>query len=121
MATIAATGPVLSDDKTFTVTWEGFTTNGDVGAAVKVGRFADKTVHSDGAYGTGGNIVIEGSNNNVAWFPLSDHVGTAIDALNADTVGALIAENPLWIRPRLSAGTGTIDIDVILTGAVRGV
>ena len=123
MATVPATKVADPNINLMKVMWEGFATNGDVGAPIAMGDFADRTVQVFGTFGTGGEITMEGSNDPRAnpghagyagsvWFPLTDPQGNAIVKTAAS--GEAVTELPEWVRPRLSAGSGTIDIDVIL-------
>lgn len=96
------------------LTWEGFATNGDVGSPFGAPAYSDKTVHVKGNFGTGGTIVVEGSNDGVTYKTLTDPQGNAL-SFTAEGI-ELISESPLYIRPRLSAGTSTIDIDVFIVG-----
>lgn len=65
-------------------------------------------------FGTGGSVTLEGSNDGVTFFPLTDPQGNAI----TKTAAALevIEEVPRYIRPNCTAGDGTTDISVILWG-----
>ncbi len=118
MATITPTVTVF-DDKTFLAKWEGCG-NGDVGAPVELGRFADKTVHVFGTFGAGGDVDIQGSNDEAvasgSWGQCHDPTGTAISI--GDTNPLVVAENPLNIRPSVS-GDGTTDLTVVIFGAMR--
>lgn len=115
MAEVAARIEEIDNDGVILVTWETLT-DGDTGAPVKVARYSDKTVHSDGDYSGTAIITMQGSNNGTAWFTLTDHADTDI-TMGADTVGAVIAQNPLWIRPSVGAGDGSTDIDVYVVCA----
>ena len=117
MAVVPAREEMPDNDGVVVFTWETLT-DGDTGSPVLAARFADKTVHSDGNYSGTAVITMQGSNNNVAWFTLTDHADTDV-TMGADTVGAVIAQNPLWIRPSVGAGDGSTDIDVYLVCAPR--
>ena len=88
----------------------------DVGAALDPNgggiNFADKTVQAVGTWGSA-TFVLQGSNDGVVWFTLDDPLGDVI----SQTVDGLapVLENPLYIRPKTSGGTGT-DVDVVLSG-----
>jgi hypothetical protein len=60
---------------------------------------ADRTVQASGTFG-GATVAIEGSNNGSTWSPLTDPGGTAITFTSAGIEA--IAENPLYVRARLS-------------------
>jgi hypothetical protein len=84
--------------------WTGLL-NGDDGTPVEFFDLPEKTVSITGTFGSGGTIVIEGSNDGTNYFTLTDLQSTAI----SKTAAALeaIAENPRYIRPRVTAGDGT--------------
>ena len=98
------------------VTWEGLL-QGDDGSPVEISQFPDKSVHSDGSYTSTGAIAMQGSNTGTAWFALTKPGGAEI-SLTADTVGAMIVENPRFIRPLVTDGDGSTDIDVLLEAYV---
>jgi len=113
VATVAA---VITDDNRggVLITWEAITDTNLDGSAVDVSAYTDLTVHSDGNYGSGASVALQGSNNATAWFALTAPGGTAI-ALTADTVGALIVEEPKYIRCLNDAGgDANTDIDVFV-------
>lgn len=73
----------------------------------------DKTVHVTGTAGASFSMNIEGSNDGTNWVILTDPQGnvltfTAIDKLEQ------IQENPLYIRPNVTAGDGTTSVTVII-------
>lgn len=117
MAVVPAREEMPDNDGVVVITWETLT-DADTGSAVLAARYADKTVHSDGNYSGTATVTMQGSNNNTAWFTLTDHAGTDV-ILDADTTGFVIAENPLWIRPLVNSGDGSTDIDVYLVCAPR--
>lgn len=93
-------------------------TNGDSGGPLtdKDGAvaFADKTIQIKGTWGAGGTAVIEGSNDGVAYFTLNDPQGVAL-SFDADALASIL-ENPRYLRPRVTAGDGTTDLDVKIIG-----
>ncbi len=104
--------------------WETVT-DGDVGSPIyeKQGStvFSDKTVHIKGTPGVGFALDIEGSNDNITWVTLRnthDNADLTFSALTADELHGIL-ENPRYIRPNISGGDGTTDIDVIIVG--RGI
>lgn len=90
--------------------------NGDSGAPVSVPNEADRSIQFTGTFGAGGTVLMEGSNDGVTYFTLTDPSNTAISA----TAAALkqITEETLWLRPRVTAGDGTTAI--IATLITRG-
>lgn len=100
------------------VIWEGFTGVSDVGNPHQLSRWPDKSVQVFGSFGTGtSTVIIQGSNDNVlttgsVWSPLTDPQGTA---LSFSTTGIeAILENPRHIRPKLTVGVTSTDLDVII-------
>lgn len=91
--------------------WTGLL-NGDDGAAQLNGSLPDKTVHVKGTFGTGGTIIIEGSNDGSTWKTLTDPQGTAL-SFTAEGMEA-VQESPAYMRPRVTAGDGTTDLTCIL-------
>ncbi len=101
--------------------WETVT-NGDVGGPLDdVGGgpvFADKTITITGTPGVGFVLDIEGSNDNVNWVTLrntNDNADLNFTALTAPELHGIL-ENPRFIRPNISGGDGTTDIDIIILG-----
>lgn len=102
---------------------------GDTGSPITCMDFADATVQIGGAsggadpegvavvaslFGAAGSVTLEGTNDGVNWFPLTDPQGNAV----TKTAPALevIEEAPRMVRPNCTAGDGTTDIAVILWG-----
>ncbi len=103
----------------YRVFWETLQ-NGDTGTPFDSGHgcpaFSDKSVQVTGTFGSGGSINMEGSNDDSNWEILDDPVG---DALTYGAKGmSQILELTKAIRPAVTAGDGTTDIDV--TMIVRG-
>jgi hypothetical protein len=95
------------------VLWSGtLDTNGDVGSAVELGVRTPLSVQTDGTYGSGGTIVLEGSNDGSTWSILVNNAGANISCTAACVHG--IRDRPRFIRPRISAGTGSIALNVRL-------
>lgn len=119
MATRSFIGQPLGDDVNDTpmagtawlYDWSGLL-NTDDGAPAQLAGYADKTVTIHGAFGVGGSVTIEGSNDNSNWFPCTDPQGNAI----TKTAGAIeaIAEGPRYLRPRVTAGDGTTNLRVMI-------
>ncbi len=98
--------------KAYLTTWEAITASGDVGEAVQHVTARDRTVQVVGTFGSGGTVVIEGSNDGVTYTTLKDVHGTAL-SITAAYIGQL-GSAPRYIRPRCTAGTGSIAIVVTL-------
>jgi len=98
-------------DEARVITWAGLL-NGDDGAPVEIVGYADRSIQFSGTFGAGGTIQVEGSNNGTAWHILTNPQGDDIQ----ETSGALqaIMELPRFIRPRVSGGDGTTNLQAIL-------
>lgn len=98
-------------------TWAGMA-NGDVGEAIELANFADRSVQVVGAFGAGGNVRIEGSLNGTDYAPLTDPQGNNLD-INAAKIEA-ITELVRWIRPAVTAGDGStaLTVTMLLKGAM---
>jgi len=81
----------------------------DTGRAIQMPGSSDRSVQISGTFNTA-TVVLQGSNDNVTWFTLTDPQGNAI----SKTAGALemISELTRYIRPVTSGGGGSTDIDV---------
>jgi hypothetical protein len=113
MATISAVLVPSVDKKFLKVKWETVTATDNVGAAVEMGAFRDRSVQVIGDFGTGGTLVIEGSNDGgTTYATLTDPQGNALSFTAAGLEA--ITEMVGHIRPRLSAGSGTVDLDVYM-------
>lgn len=86
--------------------------NGDDGAPLIIPSHADKTFHIKGTFGSGGTVVIEGSNDltSPSFVTLTDSSGSPASVTQATSIGIL--QNPYQIRPRVTAGDGTTAITV---------
>ena len=63
-----------------------------------------------GTWGSCGSVYLGGSNDGVTYFVLHDLFGVTM-SLSANGLVA-VAEAVLYMRPRVTAGDGTTDIDV---------
>lgn len=93
------------------VTWSGLL-NGDDGAALEYGAFTDRSIQFVGTFGTGGTIVLEGSNDGTNWVSLTDPQGNAISKTSASIEA--ISEATRYVRPRVTAGDGTTSLTALL-------
>lgn len=98
--------------------WETLTTTNADGSPLVIDRRTDRSVQVVGTFGSGGTVVIEGSNDGTNYRTLNDFQGSALSFTSAGLEG--IAEVPAYIRPRVTAGDGTTDIDVFLVAVGRG-
>lgn len=108
MAEVVGSGSI-GNDKYWRHQWLSLA-NGDTGKPVAMSHMADKTVSIDGTFGASGQCDIQGSMDETTWFSLTDPQGTAIEFTGAGT--KLISENPKFIRPNVSSGDGTTDLNV---------
>lgn len=87
-----------------TETWTPLTeTNADGLPTGSVGS-GDRCFQATGTFGAGGTIILEGSLDGSNWFGLKDPAGAAI-SLTAAGIRQVL-ENPRFLRPRVTAGTG---------------
>lgn len=93
--------------------------NGEVGEAIELANFADRSVQVTGVFGTGGSVRIEGSINGTDYAPLTDPQGNALDIMS-EKIEA-ITEVVRWIRPRVTSGNGStaITVTMLLKGAMQ--
>ena len=105
-----------------TISWSPLTQTGtDDGAPYSAFPFADRSIQVIGTFGTGGTLVMEGSNVPeptlaAHWVTLTDPQGNALTF----TTGRLeqVSEYTRWIRPRITGGDGTTSLTVhMLIGA----
>lgn len=98
------------------VTWEGLA-QGDDGAPVRLEAYTDKTVQVVGTFGTGGTVVWEGSLDGTTWGALHDPQGATLSV--TDSSCEVVAESPIYIRPRVSAGDGSTALTAMLVAIDR--
>jgi len=122
MATINHAQPevlkAFGDRSVHIIKWETLTTTNDVGNALQMPGSSDRSVQFVGTFGVGGSIDLEGSNDKVNWAILTDPQGNAITKTAAAI--EMISELTRYIRPKVTAGDGTTDLDVfVLVKQVR--
>jgi len=100
-----------------TASWTGLT-NGDDGDPLPteaILQYLDRTFQVTGTLGSGGTVLIEGTNDGVNWATLSDPQGVL---LSITALGIYqVIQVTLKMRPRVSAGDGTTNVAV--TGLLR--
>ena len=102
------------------VTWTPMTNSGsDVGSPYERPGWADRCVQVFGTFGTGGTVVIEGSNDGTNYATLADAQGNALSITTAKIEEITCVTR--YIRPRITGGDGTTSLTVILSArkAVR--
>lgn len=96
------------------ITWSGVL-NGDDGTPFEHADFGDKTVQFQGTAGAGLSVNLEGSNDGSNWVVLTDPQGNAITKVAVSTL-EVVAENPRFIRPRVTAGDGSTNLTITVFG-----
>lgn len=98
-------------DKVQKITWSNLQ-GGDEGAAVKVANWTKKSVSVSGTW-TGVSATIQGSNDGVNYYALSNEQGTAV-SFTANALST-IGPNTLFIKPVVTGGaSGTIKVDLVI-------
>ena len=119
MATIVPTKDRISLDgnRSWMIYWSTLT-NGDDGTRITLPAHADRSVQIVGTFGAGGTLVLEGSNDGTNYRTLTDFQDNALSFTSAGLES--ISQVVYYIRPRVTAGDGTTDLDVflLLTGAL---
>lgn len=90
--------------------------NSDTGEQLELAQYPDRSVQVAGTFGTGGALVIEGSNDGTNWATLTDPQGNALSFSSAKIEA--VSELARYIRPRVAAGDGTTSLTV--TAVMRG-
>lgn len=102
-------------DGAMKVSWSGLLqSSADTGTGELIGGFRDKTVQIAGTFGAGGAVTIQGSNDGTNWATLNDDQGVAL--VITTTVPRVIAQNPIYIRPSVTAGDGTTNLACTVFG-----
>lgn len=98
--------PVRTEHSGRTVIHDWSLTSADAtGTAISVPGSSDRTIQFIADTAGSATAILEGSLDNSTFFTLTDGQGNAISTTAA--LGEMVAENTLWIRPRLStAGSG---------------
>jgi hypothetical protein len=115
MATIT---PTISNsgkfgDNTIIYSWASMTNaTSDVGAALELPGWADRSVQITGTFGASGTCVIEGSNDGTNYVTLNNLQGSALSLGSATIKG--IAEITRYVRPRITNGDGTTSLTVTI-------
>lgn len=97
--------------------WTGLTkATDDTGDPLNKPAFADRSVQVKGTFGTGGTVIMEGSNerevDSPTYAPLVDPQGNSISFSAAGI--EQILESTYLIRPKVTAGDGTTDLTVTI-------
>jgi hypothetical protein len=113
MATVTA---LITEIKTYgddchVVSWTPLTTTNADGSPLEMPGSADRSVQVDGNFAGSAVLRIEGSNDGVSYYALTDPQGNALDFTAAKIEE--IVEIVRYIRPRISSGgTGATSLNV---------
>jgi hypothetical protein len=89
--------------------WSGLL-NGDDGSLEQFAHLSEITLVVRGTFGVGGTIILEDADGNV----LRDPQGTALSFTAKNT--KVVLEKPQEIRPRVTAGDGSTNLEGEITG-----
>jgi len=104
-------------ERTARATWTGLL-NGDTGAPIDWGAYADRSVQVTGTFGAGGSVQMEGSNDGSNFVALSDLRGSALAVTSAKI--EQIEDCSYQFRPNVTAGDGTTSLTVTLFARKAG-
>lgn len=108
--------PAPGDVSGYIIQW-GPMQNGDIGKAVDLLSFADRSIQVEGIFGAGGNAEIQGSNDGLTFRPLHDPLGVLLEVNAAGDKIRHIMEITRLLRPLITNGDGTTSLTVtIFTG-----
>lgn len=113
MATIVPTQtfPINGNNKFMLVTWANMQ-NGDVGDPFVLSQYADRSVQIVGTFGTGGSVVLEGSNTGGIFTTLTDNIGNTLSFVTPSF--RQVMEIAVAIQPRVTAGDVNTSITVAM-------
>lgn len=111
MSTISKTQISTGNTKAVVIAWTPLA-NGDDGEPIPFSQYTDKSVQVSGIFGAGGSVRIEGSNDGTNWAVLTDPQGNDLNITSAKI--EMVTEATRLIRPRVTAGDGTTNLNVHL-------
>lgn len=114
MAEVTGSGSV-SNQKYWKHEWETLT-NGDTGAPARPRGAKSLTVQVLGTFGASGEVTMQGSLDGTNWFTLEDEQGNGIVISSAGS--ATVSSQVEFVRPNVTNGDGTTDLDVFIGGSV---
>lgn len=119
---MAAITPVITriGKNTIKVFWETLTSSSTSGVAVNealIGDYADRSVQITGTFGAG-TLKMQGANDLTNYVSLTDPQGNAIEKTAATL--EQIMEVTLGVKPVVTGGDGTTDIDITLIARRNG-
>src|SRR5260370_658599 len=106
--------PAPGDVSGYAISW-GPMLNGDVGQAVDMLGFADRSIQVEGTFGAGGNAEIQGSNDSAAFRTLHDPLGVLLDIPSASI--RHVMEITRLLRPAITAGARTTSLTLTIYAA----
>ena len=86
--------------------------NGDSGSPLEVSAWAERSVQITGTFGTGGTVVIQGSNDGTNWATLNNAQGTGLSFTSANI--KQVAEMTRYMRPNVTGGDVTTSLTVTM-------
>lgn len=93
------------------VKWTGLA-NGDTGSPYRAPNYNDKSVQVNNTFGTGGSVTVQGSNDSSNYDSLRATDGNVL-TFSASGLEQVL-ENPVLMRPNVTAGDGSTNINVSL-------
>jgi hypothetical protein len=106
------TFPFQTSQDVAITTWSGVAA-GDTCEPIRLGVWSDRTVQVGGTFG-GATIRIQGSNDDIEYFTLTDPQGNPLSFVAAGLEA--IIELPAFLRPSIEGGDGTSSVKVIISG-----
>ena len=91
-------------DDCHVIVWSALTETDNDGEPLEMPGSNDRSIQFAGTFGSGGTILLEGSNDGTNWRTLNDPQGNPISKTAADLEAVM--ELTRYVRPRVSAGTG---------------
>ena len=108
---MASAAKLLRSGGTVLHTWD-LTTADPTGDAISIPGASDRTVQFIGANWGGATGILEWSLDGIVFVTATDGPGNAISFTDND--GEMVAENALFLRPRLSVGGTAAVVQVLL-------
>jgi len=121
---MAVIAKAITEIKTFrdnahVILWETLTSDtSDTGDPLEMAGSTVRSIQVTGTFGSGGTLVIRGSNDGTNYVTLNDAEGNAL-SLTAAGIES-VQEITRFIRPEVTAGDGTTDLDVTMILVRRG-
>ena len=109
VTTAAVTIPANGDGTAVILSWPALP-NGTDGTPSEYSGYTTKSVQVTGTFGAGGSVSLEGSNDGVNWFVLTNPGATALTFTAAGM--AVVVEATRYIKPVITAGDGTTALTV---------